>query len=69
MFAQSTFGGEVDVSVNQSKQSVVLANANIHAGVELGSTLTHNDCTCSDELAAEGFNAQHLWLGVSSISR
>ncbi len=69
VFVQCTTGAETHVTIDQSKQSVVFANADIHAGMEFGSTLTNNDCTSGDVLTTELLHPKHLWLGVTSISR
>ncbi len=48
---------------------MVLADAYIHARVELGPTLTNNDRARIDFFTTERLHTQHLWLGITSVSR
>jgi hypothetical protein len=41
----SAFGAELNSACRKSKQSVVLAATDVYAGVEVSSTLTHDDFT------------------------
>ena len=53
------------MAVDQREQRVVLADADVHTGVELGAALANDDGTCGDQLTAVGLDAQHLGLGGS----
>ena len=47
-----------NATINQRKQGVVFADADIVSGVELGATLTHDDAAGRDALAAIHLHAQ-----------
>ena len=53
MLVERAFDGKRHMAVNQSKQGVVLADTDIHARVELGATLTHNDGAGTDRLTTK----------------
>ena len=55
--------------VYQCKQGVILANADIHTGVELGSALAYDDCAGAHRLATKSLHTQHLGLGIPAVSR
>ena len=57
------------MALDQCKQGVVLANADIVAGMELGTALANNDGACSDVLAAKGFDAEHFGIGIAAVTR
>lgn len=57
------------MAFNQCKQGVVLANADIVAGVELGPALANNDGASGDVLAAKGFDAEHIGVGIAAVTR
>lgn len=69
VLGQCALGAERHVAVNQSKQGVVLAHADVVAGVEACTALTHDDGTSADQFTAEGLDTQHLWLGITTVSR
>src|SRR3954471_20142707 len=69
VLVQRTLDLEAHVSVHQGEQRVVLAHADVGAGMELGAALAHDDGTGADEFAAEGLDAQHLRLGIAPVSR
>jgi len=69
MFVQCTLDGEQHIAVNQCEQSVILANADIGSGVELGAALTNNDRAGADQFTTEFFNTEHFGLGIAPISR
>ena len=50
------FDRKQDFSVLECEQGVILAHADIVAGVELGAALTDDDRACRDQFAAEGFD-------------
>jgi hypothetical protein len=57
------------VAVNQRKQSVVFANANIAACMELGATLANNDRASADQFTTESLDPEHFWLGITTVAR
>src|SRR5690606_27073151 len=69
LLGQSALHTERHVAVNQCKQGVILAHANVLTGVELGAALTHDDGTSCHQLATKGLHAQHFWLGITSVAR
>jgi len=69
VLAELTFGGKRHMAVNQGEQSVVFADADIIASMELGTTLTNNDRACADQFATESLDAKHLWLGITTVAR
>ena len=56
VLGQCALGAERHVAVNQSKQGVVLAHADVVAGVEACTALTHDDGTSADQFTAEGLD-------------
>jgi hypothetical protein len=62
VLVQSAFVGEAHVAIDQSKQAVVFANADVHTGVELGAALAHDDGAGRDQFATKGFYAKHFGL-------
>src|SRR5437868_9855259 len=59
--------GEADMAVDQREQRVVLADADIHAGVEPRAALADDDRTGGDQFTAVSLDAQHLGLGVAAV--
>src|SRR6185369_768034 len=55
--------------VHQGEQGVVLAHADVGAGVELGAALAHDDGAGADQFTAESLHAEHLGLGIPPVSR
>ena len=51
---------EVDVAINECKKGVVLAHANVLAGMPLGATLTNDDVSGDDGFATELFHTQAI---------
>ena len=62
-----TLGGEADMAIDQREQRVVLADADVHAGVKLRAALTDDDRTSGDQFTAVSLDAQHLGLGVAAV--
>ena len=58
---------ELDDTVNQSEQSVILANTNIGAGMDVSTSLTNQDVTGQNELTVCTLDAQALSLGVTTV--
>ena len=61
--------GKRHMAFCQRKQGVVFADADIGAGVEFCTPLTHDDCARADQLAAVHLHTEHLGLGIAPISR
>ena len=55
---QCALDGELHGSVNLGKQRVVLANADVVAGVHLGAALAYDDAATGNQFAAEALHAQ-----------
>src|SRR5947199_6156317 len=53
-------GAELHLAVRRGEQRVVLAHADILAGVEFGATLAHDDVAGGNRLAAKHLHAQSL---------
>jgi hypothetical protein len=50
------------------KESVIAADANVHAWVKLRSALPNDNVAGLNNLAAVLLNAKHLGLGISTVS-
>lgn len=57
------------MSVNQCEQRVVLTNTHVRTRVETCTTLTHDDGASADQFATKSLDTQHLWLGITTVSR
>ena len=62
VLVQSALDGKGNLPANQRKQSVVFADTDIDARVELGTALANNDAACVDHFPAELLDTQHFWL-------
>src|SRR5688500_5888764 len=60
---------EANVAADQREQRVVLAHADVHAGVQRRTALTNDDAACADRLAAEDLDAEALRFGVAAVAR
>src|SRR5688572_12975817 len=58
---------EADRAVAQGEQRVVLAGADVDAGVEAAADLAHEDVARAHDLAAELLDATSLGLGVAAV--
>src|SRR5882672_2382391 len=61
--------GVAHFAVDQCEQRVVLADADIAAGMELGAALANDDRAGRDGLAAEHLDAEHFRLGITAVPR
>src|SRR6478735_5617660 len=68
VLVQRALDREGHVPVDQREQRVVLADADVAAGVELGAALAHDDGTGADQFAAERLDAQHLRLRIAAVA-
>jgi len=69
VLVQRAFDSKGHLAVHQGEQGVVLADADVHARMELGATLAHDDRACADLFATKSLDAKHLGLGVTTVSR
>ena len=58
---------ELDLTVNQSKQGVVAADADIVAGMDVSASLANQDVASQNELTVSALHAQTLGLGVTAV--
>src|SRR5262249_35485911 len=63
------FGTELNLTVDQREQGVVLAEADILARVPLGAALAGNNIAGDGVLAAEQLQAQPLAIRVAAVAR
>jgi hypothetical protein len=54
--------------VSQCKKGVVLADADIIAGVKLGAPLANDDAASGDQLTAKALYAKALGIGVTTVT-
>ena len=59
---------EVDATVAQSEQRVVLAATDVLAGMELGAALTNDDVAGANMLTAEHLHAESLCVRVATVA-
>src|SRR5262245_4352261 len=62
------FGTELDATVDQREQRVVLGQADIGAGMPFGAALPRNDVAGEHLLAAENLQAEPLAIGVAAVA-
>ena len=58
---------ELDGAVNQSKQGVIAADADVNAGMDVGASLANQDVAGQDELTVCTLHAQALGLGITTV--
>ena len=68
-FAVALAGGEPHAAGGCGEERVVVAAAYVGAGMELGAALAHDDGAGRYNRATEHLHAEHLWVGVASVSR
>lgn len=59
---------EVDATVTQSEQRVVLATTDVFAGMELRAALTNDDLARLDLLTGEHLHAQSFCVGIAAVT-
>ena len=62
-----TLALELDGTVNQSKQGVILADTNVDTGMDVGASLANQDIASQNELTVCTLDAQALSLGVTAV--
>ena len=60
---------EVDAAVGKGKQGMVLAHADIGAGMNFGTALAHQDVAGKNALAAEPLHAETAPIRIAAITR
>src|SRR5690606_30575425 len=63
-----TLDRELHATVHQREQRVVLADADVDAGVEPRAALAHDDRPGGHDLATERLHAQHLGFGIAAVT-
>src|SRR5215470_17451235 len=63
------FGAVRHATVNQCKQRVISAQADVLARVPFGSVLSHDDIAGTTRLAAEQLDAEALARGIAAVAR
>ena len=58
---------ELDGTVNQSEQGVILADTNVGAGMDVGASLTNQNVASQHELTVSTLHAQTLGLRVTAV--
>ena len=58
---------ELDSTVDQSEQGVVLADTNIGAGMDVGASLANQNVAGQNELTISTLAAQSLGLGITAV--
>ena len=58
---------ELDGTVNQSKQGVVLTNANVDTGMDVSASLANQNIAGQNELTVGTLHAQALSLGITAV--
>ena len=58
---------ETDGAVYQSEQGVILANANVDTGMDVGASLANQDVTGQNKLTVCTLHAQALSLGITAV--
>ncbi len=66
--AEGALHFELDGAVNEGVERVVLARADVVAGVELRAALTNDDAASVDGCIAENLHAKTLRLGVTTVA-
>src|ERR1700732_4453949 len=59
---------KLDLTIDKSKQRMVLSEPHIGAGVPLGAALARNNIACQHLLAAENLQTQPLTVGVPALA-
>ena len=58
---------ELDGTVNQSEQGVILADADIDTGMDVGASLADQDVAGQNELTVSALDTQALSLGITAV--
>ena len=58
---------ELDGTVNQSEQGVILADTNVDTGMDVGASLANQNVAGQNELTVCTLDAQALSLGITAV--
>jgi hypothetical protein len=58
---------ELNLTVNQSEQSIIGTTADVNAGMNVGSSLTNDDIAGGYSLSVSGLNAKALGFAVTAV--
>ena len=58
---------ELDGTVNQSEQGVILADTNVDTGMDVGASLANQNVAGQNELTVSTLDAQALSLGITAV--
>ena len=58
---------ELDDTITQCIQSVILAHADVFAGIVLRATLTNDDVACNSSLSTEKFHSESFASGLTTV--
>ena len=58
---------ELDGTVNQSEQGVILADTNVDTGMDVGASLANQNVAGQNKLTVSALNAQTLSLGITTV--
>src|SRR5580658_2847424 len=61
--------GEFDLARDLGEQRVVLAHADVAAGVDGGAALAHDNAAGGDQFTAIGFHAEAFGMRIAAVSR
>lgn len=68
LFLAKVFGFETDNAVDRCKQRIILANADVDAGMEVRTTLTHEDIARKHELTVRALRSETLGMAVAAVT-
>ena len=58
---------ELDGAVNQSEQGIILTNANVDTGMDMGASLANQNVASQNELTVSALYTQTLGLGITAV--
>lgn len=64
----TALGTELDGTGREGEQRVVAAASHVHAGVEVGAALAHDDLAGVDGLATEALDAESLCVRIATVT-
>ncbi len=68
MTIEGTLHFELDLTVNECEEGVILTHANVVTSVELRAALTNNDATSVNSCVTENLYTKALSLGVTTVA-
>jgi len=67
LFASAVLSLKADLTIDLGEQSIILADTNIVAGMEFGTTLANQNAACAYGLTVTAFEAQALRRGIATV--